>query len=212
MEPVREHHQHPDEPGQPRRLRPAGRGARVALASRRGVPDRPARRADAGFRAGSGHLDGPVRGPDAGTGDAPAVAGALAGGRRHVQRRQHLRHRLQLRVPQHLVARPDDADAARDQPAHGVRAAVRRRRQHRRRRAALPREAAAQHPRRGDGQGRQAAGRPGRRGPAQAGQLPRRGSRDRAAHPDRRSGRPTANCRCWSRPPASRSRSRTTPG
>ena len=33
-------------------------------------------------------------------------------GRRHVQRRQHLRHRLQLRLSQHLVARPDDADAA----------------------------------------------------------------------------------------------------
>ena len=106
--------------------------------SRGRVSDRRARQAHDRVVARARRVHGPARGDDARPRDPALVPGAFARGGRHGQRREHVRHRLQLRLPEHLVAQHHDADAARDQPARGLRAALRRCREHRPGRTAGP--------------------------------------------------------------------------
>ncbi len=76
-----------------------------------------------------------------------------------------LRRRIRLRLHQHdLLAQRQYAVADREQPARGVRAAVRRQRQHRPEGAARPHPAGQERPRFGDRRGGHPAGhaRPGR--------------------------------------------------
>ena len=112
----------------------ARRARRRARPHRRRVPDGRAREADRGRRLRGGHLDR----SDCGQAPRPADAAGVARARARDHRtRRRLRRRLQLRLRQHAVlAHGDHAAADGEQPASGVRAAVRRQRQHRARRRA----------------------------------------------------------------------------
>ena len=130
--------------------------------------------------------------------------------RGHTRRRQ-LRLRLQLRLHQQPgVAQRDDAAAARDQPARGVRAPVRRRRRSRSGDAGAAAPQPPQHPRPRERAQRGAAPRPRWQRSPQAGRVLHRGARDRAAHPAGRAGRQRVAGRRSTSRAASRRPSRST--
>ena len=179
-----------DEPGQ------RGRGAgprHDPLPGGVGAADRRASEAHDRGAARAGHLDGPGRGQCRGRGarDAASLAGAFDSRAATPSTGWHLRRRLQLRLPEQLVGQPHDADAARDEPAPRLRAAVRGRGEHERRGAPGEREAAAEHSRPRAGQGRRPQGGSGALRRAEARRVPGGRPQHRAAHPARRAaGRP----------------------
>ena len=175
-------------------LQPSGRGARRrrrrSLARVGDVPDRRPRQ-EVGQRRRERHLDGPDRGEGARARDAAVVAAADRG---RQQPGGILRRRLQLRLQQHAVVA--DADAAADggeQPARGLRAAVRIERQHRSARARVAPPPGPQHSRFGD-RPREAAAADARPGGQHEGErLPRvaarRGAADSEGRRAERAGR-----------------------
>ena len=114
----------------------------------------------AGRRHPERNLGRPDRGPGAGLGDAAAFPGARVRGVAHGGQ---LRLRLQLRLhQQHLLARRHHAHASGDEPAPGLRAALRRQRRFRSRRPGPAGSRADQRPRRRGGADERAHGTAGR--------------------------------------------------
>ena len=182
----------------PRRSRPR----------RRRVPDRRPLPQDGRRRHQERRLGRPDRRPPDRPADAPRLD--RAGLRGHAHRRQ-LRLRLQLRLHQQpVVAQRDHAAAARDQPARGVRAPVRRRRRPRSGDAGAAPAHPPQHPRPRRRAQRGAAQRSRRQRSPQAGRVPHRRPRDRAAHRAGRGAQHASGCRRWRSRAASPRRSPST--
>ena len=138
----------------------AGTHGRRSRGQRGGMADRRVREAHRSRGRARGHDDRSDRGEADRPGDAVSVARAGDGRFHRVCRRLH--GRLQLRLREHdLLELADDAAADGDQPARGVRAAVRRAGHA----GAAPRAPAArpEHPRRHHRRGERAAARSGRR-------------------------------------------------
>ena len=177
-------------------------------ARRRGVPDRRPLPQD----GGRGHQERRLGRPDRRPPDRLADAARLdrAGLRGHAHRRQ-LRLRLQLRLHQQpVVAQRDHAAAARDQPARGVRAPVRRRRRSRSGDAGAAHAHAPEHPRPRRRAQRGPAQRSRRQRSPQAGRVLHRRPRDRAAHRPGRGAQQRSGCRRWRSRAASPRRSPST--